>query len=218
MCDNQLCYPSHIAGLWSRVPRRPAGPRCDGRGAEAHPQGAQQVEVQHRHRQGEEGPARAAARRQQHEVHGEFSPACYSYNVLVSMWDEELEKIAQRHADQCNFDHDCSDCRRTSRYTQFKTQKLYFSTYILMWLSSVRFAVGQNLYIYRMMNRAPNNDWTRAITDWYDEVTLYSNEDVDRWKYHSETGHYTQVKRTFCISNKQVICDPNNIKHWLNCK
>ena len=80
-------------------------------------------------------------------------------------------------------------------------------------LSSVRFAVGQNLYIYRMMNRAPNNDWTRAITDWYDEVTLYSNEDVDRWKYHSETGHYTQVKRTFCISNMQVICDPNNINH-----
>ena len=78
-------------------------------------------------------------------------------------------------------------------------------------MSSVRFAVGQNLYIYRMMNRAPNNDWTRAITDWYDEVTLYSNEDVDRWKYHSETGHYTQVKRIFCISNLQVICDPNNI-------
>ena len=126
MCDNQLCYPSHIAGLWSRVPRRPAGPRCDRRGAEAHPQGAQQVEVQHRHRQGEEGPARAAARRQQHEVHGEFSPACYSYNVLVSMWDEELEKIAQRHADQCNFDHDCSDCRRTSRYTIQNTKVVFF--------------------------------------------------------------------------------------------
>ena len=132
MCDNQLCYPSHIAGLWSRVPRRPAGPRCDGRGAEAHPQGAQQVEVQHRHRQGEERPARAAARRQQHEVHGEFSPACYSYNVLVSMWDEELEKIAQRHADQCNFDHDCSDCRRTSRYTIQNTKVVFFD--ILMWL------------------------------------------------------------------------------------
>ena len=93
-------------------------------------------------------------------------------------------------------------------YTQFKIQKLIFRQFIVI-VSSVRFAVGQNLYIYRMMNRAPNNDWTRAITDWYDEVTLYSKEDVDRWKYHSETGHYTQVKRTFCISNIQVICDPN---------
>jgi len=87
-----------------------------------------------------------------------------------------LEKIAQRHADQCNFDHDCSDCRRTSR----------------------------------MMNRAPNNDWTRAITDWYDEVTLYSNEDVDRWKYHSETGHYTQV--VWAVTDK-VGCGASSFKN-----
>ena len=34
----------------------------------------------------------------------------------VQIWDEELARIAQRHADQCKFAHDCASCRKTSRW------------------------------------------------------------------------------------------------------
>ena len=31
------------------------------------------------------------------------------------VWDEELATVAQAHADQCKFAHDCADCRRVDR-------------------------------------------------------------------------------------------------------
>ena len=34
---------------------------------------------------------------------------------VPQVWDEELSRIAQRHADQCTFAHDCSSCRKTDR-------------------------------------------------------------------------------------------------------
>ena len=34
---------------------------------------------------------------------------------LLQTWDNELATVAQRHADQCNFAHDCSDCRKVDR-------------------------------------------------------------------------------------------------------
>ena len=36
--------------------------------------------------------------------------------LCVQIWDEELARIAQRHADQCKFAHDCASCRKTSRW------------------------------------------------------------------------------------------------------
>ena len=30
---------------------------------------------------------------------------------LAQEWDDELAAVAQRHADQCVFDHDCAECR-----------------------------------------------------------------------------------------------------------
>ena len=50
------------------------------------------------------------------------------YTWLLQIWDPELSVVAQAHADQCKFAHDCSDCRRVSR-----------------------FGVGQNLYIYKQV-------------------------------------------------------------------
>jgi len=88
----------------------------------------------------------------------------------LQVWDEELARIAQRHADQCKFAHDCSDCRRTER-----------------------FGVGQNLYIYKQTQAAASTDWDRAVTDWYDEVELFSNKHVKPFQFSSPTGHYTQV-------------------------
>ena len=31
------------------------------------------------------------------------------------MWDDELAAVAQAHADQCQFEHDCAACRRVDR-------------------------------------------------------------------------------------------------------
>ena len=35
---------------------------------------------------------------------------------ILQVWDEELARVAQAHADQCLFEHDCADCRRVDRW------------------------------------------------------------------------------------------------------
>eukprot|EP00092_Neocalanus_flemingeri_P000736 GFUD01000780.1.p1 GENE.GFUD01000780.1~~GFUD01000780.1.p1 ORF type:complete len:438 (+),score=126.29 GFUD01000780.1:338-1651(+) len=91
-------------------------------------------------------------------------------NIRQMAWDEELSSIAQRHADQCKFEHDCTECRKTER-----------------------FGVGQNLYIYKQSVAAPANDWEQAVTDWYEEVTDFNNKNIEPFQFSSATGHYTQV-------------------------
>eukprot|EP00092_Neocalanus_flemingeri_P017311 GFUD01018723.1.p1 GENE.GFUD01018723.1~~GFUD01018723.1.p1 ORF type:complete len:419 (+),score=119.43 GFUD01018723.1:73-1257(+) len=86
------------------------------------------------------------------------------------VWDSELAVVAQAHADQCVFEHDCSDCRRVER-----------------------FGVGQNLYIYKQSLRRAATDWERAITDWYEEVTIFSNKKVEPFKFRAAIGHYSQM-------------------------
>ena len=48
--------------------------------------------------------------------------------------------VAQAHADQCIFDHDCAACRKVERW-----------------------GVGQNLYIYKQSLRKADNDWERWV-------------------------------------------------------
>ena len=43
---------------------------------------------------------------------------------------------------------------------------------------TARFVVGQNLYIYKQSRKSAATDWTRGITDWYDEVELFGKERV----------------------------------------
>ena len=56
-----------------------------------------------------------------------------------------------------------------------------------------RFGVGQNLYIYNQTLTSPANDWDKAVTDWYEEVTHFSKRNVEPFKFSSPTGHYTQL-------------------------
>ena len=56
-----------------------------------------------------------------------------------------------------------------------------------------RFGVGQNLFIYKQSIRLPPNDWERAVTDWYDEVSLFSNKKVKPFKFATSYGHYSQL-------------------------
>lgn len=103
-------------------------------------------------------------------------------DMLEMVWDDELAAVAQKHADQCEFQHDCNECRRIKN-----------------------FDVGQNLYervTYPQPPSAPN--WTRAIKAWYDEVKDFQKEQIGSFQDGEgppPTGHFTQViwARTFRI-------------------
>merc|ERR1712203_433711 len=104
------------------------------------------------------------------ERRGRPGPQPGASNMKQMYWDPELAQIAQRHADQCKFSHDCSDCRRVSR-----------------------FGVGQNLYILKQSLRAPPHDWERAVKDWYNEVRLFSRNRVEPFSFSTAIGHYSQM-------------------------
>ena len=63
--------------------------------------------------------------------------------------------IAQRHADQCKFAHDCSECRQVDR-----------------------FSVGQNLFIMKQSVRPAPADWQRVVGKWYGEVASFGRDKV----------------------------------------
>ena len=89
-------------------------------------------------------------------------------NMMELQWDEELAALAQRHADQCSFVHDCSDCRKVSR-----------------------FRVGQNLLRDKSIsNESPN--WRFAIESWFREIKDYPNVDNSAtYRYiHSVSSTY----------------------------
>ena len=37
-------------------------------------------------------------------------------DMMELQWDTELARVAQARADSCVFQHECSDCRRVSRF------------------------------------------------------------------------------------------------------
>lgn len=90
-------------------------------------------------------------------------------DMMEMTWDDELATVAQRWADQCNFGHD------TER-------------------SVSRFQVGQNVAIRSNSNRQPKGEENRKMVQaWYDEVDLFSRNEVGSYRFDFSTGHYTQV-------------------------
>jgi len=90
-------------------------------------------------------------------------------DMMELSWDPELAAVAQAHADQCNFRHDCSDCR-----------------------SVERFKVGQNLYqSYNTKNVGPN--WRKAIDSWFNEIDQFPSSSVNHFQFSHKTGHYSQM-------------------------
>ena len=97
--------------------------------------------------------SRVAQGRERRGAPGPQKPAS---NMLELTWDPELENIAQRWADQCDFGHD------TER-------------------SVSRFSVGQNVYEASDFNEGPM-DLKRAIDGWYNEVESVDNNLVNRYQ------------------------------------
>ncbi|XP_076366437.1 venom allergen 3-like [Tachypleus tridentatus] len=95
-------------------------------------------------------------------------------NMLVMTWDEELERIAQRWAEQCVHEHDRN--RNVGR-----------------------FQVGQNIAYTRTYGHgdvlADNPDWPTQIKSWYREYYRFgfNRRNISPFKFKSGTGHFTQV-------------------------
>ncbi len=83
------------------------------------------------------------------EGRGQPGPQPPAANMMELTWDEELARIAQRWADQCQFGHD------QDRNVE-------------------RFSVGQNVYESSEFSDGPIN-WNKAIDSWYDEVAIVNN-------------------------------------------
>ena len=88
-------------------------------------------------------------------------------NQLI--WDNELAEVAQSHANQCSFEHDCNECRSVDD-----------------------FIVGQNLYQRKTSWLNPAANWTKAIYSFYDEITFAPVKIVRKFKAGSY-GHFSQV-------------------------
>ncbi|XP_042240701.1 CRISP/Allergen/PR-1-like [Homarus americanus] len=104
------------------------------------------------------------------ERRGDPGPQPQAANMRLLEWDDELAVVAQGHADQCVFEHECSDCRRVSR-----------------------FGVGQNLFISFQSNFDTQIQWNRAIKAWYDEVVDFDPSDIKPFQFSTAVGHYTQM-------------------------
>uniref|UniRef100_A0A4Q8K5L9 U19-Liphistoxin-Lth1a_1 n=2 Tax=Liphistius TaxID=62150 RepID=A0A4Q8K5L9_9ARAC len=87
-------------------------------------------------------------------------------------WDDSLAEVAKKHAEQCKFEHDCKDCRRTDNYPY----------------------VGQNIFV-EFSSGDLNKNWNKVVKAWYDEVEYFSNNGVKKFTSGSGpvTGHYTQL-------------------------
>ncbi|KAH9425603.1 Peptidase inhibitor 15 [Dermatophagoides pteronyssinus] len=93
-------------------------------------------------------------------------------NMLTLEWDDELAYVAQKHANQCRFEHDCYDCRRTERYP----------------------VVGQNLYIYRTTRSKIDPDWRKVIREWYEEIKIAPPQVAFSFDlFQLNIGHFTQI-------------------------
>ncbi|XP_055938191.1 CRISP/Allergen/PR-1-like [Argiope bruennichi] len=102
-------------------------------------------------------------------------------DMLQMVWDEELAAVAQKWTENCNWGHDCQECRAVEN-----------------------FGVGQNLFIqdwtpcdgHGCIQLSSEPNWRLAITFLYDEVKDYNINWIDSFKPHNvpkKTGHLTQL-------------------------
>ncbi|KAG5343680.1 VA3 protein, partial [Acromyrmex charruanus] len=102
------------------------------------------------------------------ENKGNPGPQPKAVNMVNLSWNKELANIAQRWANQCNYNHDA--CRDIDKYQ-----------------------VGQNI---AQSYSSGENDFTMRsfIEMWYNEVEKFDANRVNQpFEMQMETGHYTQI-------------------------
>ncbi|XP_011702702.1 PREDICTED: venom allergen 3-like [Wasmannia auropunctata] len=101
------------------------------------------------------------------ETRGAPGPQPAAVSMPDLTWDDEIATIAQRWANQCNFDHD--KCRDVDR-----------------------FQVGQNIAEYSTTGKLPS--LSKMIKNqWYDEVDKFNGNKMGPYKFDMDTGHYSQM-------------------------
>jgi hypothetical protein len=76
--------------------------------------------------------------------------------------------------------------------------------------------VGQNLYIYKQSRKSATTNWTRSITDWYDEVELFGKERVKPFKFSTDVGNNLKTKYvsfTCGVSSPTFVANVSFIPH-----
>lgn len=96
-------------------------------------------------------------------------------DMLEMVWDNELAAIAQKRAEQCEFSHDCANCRRVQN-----------------------FGVGQNIANEFITNSPviPPSNWPLAVEGWYDEIQYFPPNYISSFVAPTSEptyGHFTQV-------------------------
>ncbi|XP_042148361.1 CRISP/Allergen/PR-1 [Ixodes scapularis] len=95
-------------------------------------------------------------------------------DMMELVWDRELATIAQAHSSQCQFKHDCLDCRKVPR-----------------------FATGQNMFRFKTNDPNPDepSDWESAITSWEEkEEQFFDPSEVKKLRAKSDkAAHLSQV-------------------------
>ncbi|GAB6023582.1 hypothetical protein CHUAL_008353 [Chamberlinius hualienensis] len=91
-------------------------------------------------------------------------------NMRQMEWDNELATLAQKWAEQCKTQHDCSDCRELPR-----------------------FRVGQNIYMFASTADNTTTDWQTASWEWYKETSIFSSHKIEPFQHPHAAGHYTQL-------------------------
>ncbi|RWS29763.1 Venom allergen 5-like protein, partial [Leptotrombidium deliense] len=96
-----------------------------------------------------------------------------SSNMLKIEWDKELATVAQAHASQCLFEHDCNKCREVDN-----------------------FSVGQNLYQKKSRATKVTAAWDEAIAAFYDEIKYVTPDIIESYIPETSTdvySHFTQL-------------------------
>nr|P10736.1 RecName: Full=Venom allergen 5.01; AltName: Full=Allergen Dol m V-A; AltName: Full=Antigen 5 form 2; Short=Ag5-2; AltName: Full=Cysteine-rich venom protein; Short=CRVP; AltName: Allergen=Dol m 5.01; Flags: Precursor [Dolichovespula maculata]AAA28301.1 antigen 5 precursor [Dolichovespula maculata] len=128
------------------------------------------------------------------ETRGKPGPQPPAKNMNVLVWNDELAKIAQTWANQCDFNHD--DCRNTAKYQ-----------------------VGQNIAISSTTATQFDRP-SKLIKQWEDEVTEFNYKVGLQNSNFRKVGHYTQMvwgktKEIGCGSIKYI--EDNWYTHYLVC-
>jgi len=95
-------------------------------------------------------------------------------NMRELVWDEELEAIAQRWADQCIFDHD-----------EYDQRVLLDGT-----LTGQNLAQAWNFAEWNEDQLTEQN--VKQVQTWYNEVSVFNSASIDTFS-SSPAGHYTQI-------------------------
>ncbi|XP_076241858.1 venom allergen 3-like [Calliopsis andreniformis] len=127
------------------------------------------------------------------ETRGNPGPQPPAANMQTLTWDDELAKVAQRWANQCTFGHD--KCRDVERYK-----------------------VGQNVGI-RMTSGTQDTKVSDIIMMWYNEVEDFNRNIVNKYRFQSNVGHYTQIvwANTNKIGCGKIVYASNWNNYYLVC-